>query len=207
MKRFLALTIAVMMIISGMALNVSANTTFSDVEDNALGEAINILAELELVLGNNGKFNGEDTLTRQEFALFVARIHSARPEWFVGSGAPTTFADDAEIALWAKTAVQYCYDNGIVNGIGGNRFGPERDVLMQEAVAMLVRSLGYTGLVYPFGELSVAAQVKDTARDLGDVALIGIGVDPELDIESKLFADGSFSPTDPLTRNAMAALL
>ena len=37
----------------------------------------------------------------------------------------TTFADDFEIANWAKTAVYKCADAKLVNGVGAGRFAPK----------------------------------------------------------------------------------
>jgi len=201
LKRFLALTIAIVMIVSGMALNVgAAPVVFSDIDDADLAEAMRVLTELGIVAGYpDGTFRGDETITREQFAVFTARIHSGRPDWFDGIAASTPFADNAEISEWARAAVLYCFDRGIVNGKGNNMFAPKDEVLLQEAIAMLVRSLGYTGLIYPFGELLKATEGGPGVR--GQVNLLGSNA--IFDVEE----GKTVRPADELTRNGMAKLL
>lgn len=46
---------------------------------------------------------------------------------------PDHFADDGEISGWAKDSVYFMAANGIINGVGGNRFAPKNTTSAQEA--------------------------------------------------------------------------
>ena len=92
-KKFLALVLAMLMVVSAAA-TVSA---FEDVaEDNLFAEAIADLTVLEIVNGYDGEtFGPEDAVTRQQFALMMAR-------------AITGITDDAE---WAQGGL-VAFDDG-----------------------------------------------------------------------------------------------
>jgi hypothetical protein len=189
------------MVVSGMAITVSAKP-FSDVDakTNAdLAYALNVLNDLGIVKGTgvdadgNQVFGGDDFVTRQQFALFTARIVSAIPDAFVADpNTPVTdFTDCTDPTYF--TAINYCAQNGIVNGIGGGLFNPTGNITLQEAVKMLVTALGYSGLSYPVGYLSQANNEN--------VALIG----PSVEVASFNFKD--IPATQTITRNQMAMLL
>ncbi|MCL2775255.1 MAG: S-layer homology domain-containing protein, partial [Oscillospiraceae bacterium] len=204
LKRFLALALVIVMVVSGMAMTVSAKP-FADVDATAsvanadLAHALNVLNDLGIVKGTgvdadgNQVFSGDQPVTRQQFALFVARITSATPEYFVSdpSVSVNDFTDVTDPTYF--TAINYCAQNGIVNGIGNGLFNPTGNITLQDAVKMLVTALGYTGLSYPVGYLSQANNV--------DVALIGAYV------ETSSFSFSGVAATQEITRNQMGMLL
>ena len=214
LKRFLALALAMIMIVTGMAMNVSAykatDVDVSDKDGQELAYAIDVLSGLGVIRGveeeldANGNvlsivFDGDRPVTRQEFALFTARIRTANPEWFkVGNTTPaeTIFPDVKDENFFA--AINDCITNGIINGYPDGTFKPTAIVTLEEAIKMLVSALGYTGLSYPMGYLAKAAEPK--------VALLG-----PYTLETGGFyldygKDG-LKPSDALTRNDMAKLL
>lgn len=197
LKRFLAMTLVMVMMIGALVTTTSAKF-FDDVEklkDSDLSAAIDLLSEMGIAKGvSEDSFDPESPVTRQQFALFVARIHSATPEFFVASTSKSDvppFEDVVDNTYFM--AVNYCYENQIVNGTveptaeKDGTFAPESGIILQDAVKMLVSALGYakTGLAYPVGYLA-------KAKDIG--LLDGFGLD-------KLAAN------DTVTRGNMAALL
>ena len=46
---------------------------------------------------------------------------------------PAPFADDGDISGWAKDSVYFMAANGIINGMGNNRFAPRNTTTEQEA--------------------------------------------------------------------------
>ena len=46
---------------------------------------------------------------------------------------PSPFVDDSDISAWAKDSVYFMVANGIINGIGDNRFAPRNTTTEQEA--------------------------------------------------------------------------
>ena len=46
---------------------------------------------------------------------------------------PALFADDADISDWAKDSVYFMAANGIINGVGNNKFAPKNVTSADEA--------------------------------------------------------------------------
>ena len=195
LKRFLALTLVIAMVVSGLVLNVSS-ASFPDidaVETPQLAEAADILSELAIILGfEDGTFGGDKNVTREQFALFTARIESAHPELFlVGDSANATkpkFDDVKDPTYWS--AITYCSSKKIIEGRSETEFDPGNVVTFQEAVTMLARALGYTDLLYPEGYLIKGMEAR--------VALYG---------EHAEFPMTGVLATQPLTRTQVLMLL
>ncbi|MCL1859279.1 MAG: S-layer homology domain-containing protein [Oscillospiraceae bacterium] len=198
LKRFLALVLVVVMAIGGMAMNVSAAPAndIEDIKDNpTLAYAIDILNQLGVVAGKSTNddgtivFDGTADVTRQQFALFTARISTALPELFLvdtGASVSKPFTDLTDKTYFP--AIDYCAKEGIVLGVGDGKFNPKANVTFQDAVTMLVRSLNYTGLVYPAGFLVKA----------NDIGLIG---------DNAIFPMNGIVGNTPINRYQMAMLL
>lgn len=162
LKRFLAMTLVVVMMIGALATTVSAKT-FGDVNDTKrvdLINAIDVLSELGIIRGyEDGDFGVDDTVERQQMAMFIARIKTASPEFFVdkASKLEAAFTDCIDATFWS--AIDYCFENYIIDGRGEGIFDPTAEVTLQEAIKMLVSALGYTGLQYPIGYLTQAKEI------------------------------------------------
>ena len=171
LKRFLAMTLVMVMMIGALAMSTSAKL-FDDVEalkDADLSAAIDLLSELGIAKGTTTEtFDPESNVTRQQFALFVARIHTATPEYFVSNESvkdEIPFGDLKDPTYFL--AIKHCYENNIINGKvaptedAKGTFDPEGEIMLQEAVTMLVRALGYDnqGLSYPVGFLAKAKEI------------------------------------------------
>ena len=59
------------------------------------------------------------------------------------SKATTGFADDADIPAWARAAVAAAAENGLVQGVGGNKFAPNQTATRAESVVVLLRALEF----------------------------------------------------------------
>ena len=46
---------------------------------------------------------------------------------------PAAFADDANISGWAKDSVYFMASNGIIGGVGNNKFAPKNTTTNEEA--------------------------------------------------------------------------
>lgn len=106
-----------------------------------------------------------------------------------------TFADMQQ--HWAKDEVETMASKLIVNGIGEERFAPERNVTRAEFTAMLVRGLGLTVHGYEDSYSDVAASDWFTEA-VGTAAHVGL-------IQG--YEDGTFGPDDTMTREQMAVML
>ena len=111
-------------------------SAFPDVDsDLYYSAAIAFCKEQNIIDGdNNGNFNAEDPITREEMAKILCQAKQLKvtiPE--------KTYADDAEIAEWAKGYVYACQEAGIMEGSGDN-FNPRDNATRAEGAAVLVRA-------------------------------------------------------------------
>ena len=83
--------------------------------------------------------NPEQPVTREQLAAMLYR--------YAGSPAVSGelgFDDADSISAWARDAVRWCVDNGILNGVGGNRMTPQDLAQRGQVAAMLMRFLQAT---------------------------------------------------------------
>nr|WP_283945898.1 InlB B-repeat-containing protein [Paenibacillus amylolyticus] len=85
---------------------------------------------------NEGAFRPNDAVTRAEMAVLVAGALQLKAI----TGTSSTFADDAQIPLWAKAAVAGMQKAGILNGKGLNTFAPSDKTTRAEAVKLLLNA-------------------------------------------------------------------
>ena len=81
----------------------------------------------------------EQPVTREQLAAMLYR--------YAGSPAVSGelgFDDTTVISIWAYDAVRWCVDNGILNGVGGNRMAPQDLARRGQVAAMLMRFLQAT---------------------------------------------------------------
>jgi len=115
--------------------------SFSDLadEEHWAKQAIAQAAALGIVSGYpDGSFRPEATITRAEMAVMIAKALGLPTDIDLG----TMFADDADIPVWAKSAVASLHQLGIVIGRGDNRFVPYGAATRAEAAIMLLRTAG-----------------------------------------------------------------
>ena len=131
---------------SSWELDVEKDHPFTDAtwEDTMLDEEIGVAYHLGFVKGSNTAgtlFSPKATLTRQEAAVMLGRVYTK-----LGGTIPavsnTSFADDGNVAGWAKSEVAFMSGKDIVKGVGDNKFAPTRTLSIQEAVIMANRMLG-----------------------------------------------------------------
>ena len=146
-----------------------------------------------------GNFNPDSPITRQEFAVLLARYLGSSQDH---SSVQLPFADTNEIASWALNGAKAMYSLGIIkgssDGSGKLYFNPTANVSRQEAVTMLGRltEKGYAQGALKFTDSSAiqswAAEYVSTLSEMG--ILTG-------------FNDGSFRPNGAMTRAQVATVL
>lgn len=161
LKKVIALVAVFAMLVSTVAFA----QTFSDVDaEHDYYEAIEMLSNLNILTGDDADgdgtmdFRAEDKITRAEVATIISRIQGINSAAQVA----TEFVD-VPSTHWASGYVAQAAGQGIVNGYGDGNFGPEDNVLYEQAIKMLVVTLGYTPFVeanggYPAGHLMAATR-------------------------------------------------
>ena len=144
LKKFLALVLAMIMVVSAAAV-VSAD--FTDVTaDNIYADAINDLAVKGIVKGTTDTtFGPTQDVERYQMALFMARALTGNTDNDADyQKGIVPFTDVTEYA----GAIEYNYVNGIINGwtdiTGKLVFAPKSGITYVQALKMAVCALGYT---------------------------------------------------------------
>ena len=83
---------------------------------------------------SNGKFGPNDALTRAQFAQIIYN-KEGRPQASGGKFTDVTTG-------WYADAVNWAASEGIVAGIGGGKFAPDRPITRQDLAVMLWRYAG-----------------------------------------------------------------
>jgi len=82
----------------------------------------------------DGRFGPENPITREQIIAVLWR-YSNFPEADAGED----FVDEADISEYARKAVDWSRANGIILGMGGNRFEPQRYVTRAQAAVIFQR--------------------------------------------------------------------
>lgn len=112
---------------------------FADVPADAwYAQAVEALAGIGAVNGvGGGCFAPEREITRAEFAALCARFAQQQ-------AAGAEFTDVSE-DHWAYSEIATAAAYGWIDGVGGGRFAPEREITRAEAAALVNRVLGRLG--------------------------------------------------------------
>ena len=172
--------------------------TYSDLDGVGCACAAVRLAEADIFRGEylagEYVFDPDTPITREEFLALCMKVAGARPLSGVRS---TGFADDADIAVWAKPYVGAALKSGVISGYssdGGAVFSPSRGISVLEAAVILNRSMLLTDAVSAWfaWDDSVPAWAMQSAANVASCGLLPYGC--------------SFSD-DALTRGQAAEML
>ena len=173
MKKLLALVLALVMTLS---LCVTSNAAY-DGEEYDYDEAVEVMSAIGVFQGDeNGKFNGKDVLTREQAAKIVTYMLLGKKsaDALVTIAAP--FAD-VEATRWSAGSIAYCYNEGILAGVGNGQFAPTAQLTGLAFAKMMLTALGYnaeneglTGANWSINAAKLALTIGLT-KGMDDVAL------------------------------------
>ncbi len=184
-SKFLALVLSVLMMVS--VFSFSADAAFTDVSasDEALSEAVSLLANLGITTGTSETtFGTNEAVTRQQMATFIYRLMKKGKAADTNAANTTSFTDLVD--PFYNYTISWASDLGIIKGTSTTTFNPTGKIKLQDAYVMLVRALGYEKdeeLVYPFGYIEKAEKIGlddnipakvtyDTTLTRGNVAIL-----------------------------------
>lgn len=144
MKKFIALTLAMLMLFSLAACGgetaaaAVADTGFSDVAANVwYADAVQYARDKGLMSGTSDTtFQPEGTMTRAMLATVLYRVAGSP------AGSPAARFDDVEAGTWYSDAVAWASAQGIVTGYGDGRFGTNDPVTREQIATILWRDQG-----------------------------------------------------------------
>ncbi|WP_201003993.1 S-layer homology domain-containing protein [Paenibacillus glycanilyticus] len=120
----------------------SGNGKFGDVQTSDwFASAVAAATGAGLINGyENGEFRPDQTISRDEMAVILARGLAFAGHKGDAAGAEA-FADQSDIPAWAAEATSQLAGLGVVNGKPGNAFDPEGEATRAESAVMMFRML------------------------------------------------------------------
>ena len=145
LKKILALALALVMTLSVMTV---ANAAFTDSKDiNATyAEAVDVLSGMGVFkgTGTGATFSPKQSITRAEVAAIIYRIVTGDvTDKQAGIYADYAKFNDVKSTAWYAGYVGYCSNANLIKGDGKGNFLPTATVTGYQALAMILRAMGY----------------------------------------------------------------
>ena len=169
MKKLLALTLSVLMLLS--AIPFAGAASFKDSADVAFTnvEAVDIMSDLKVFAGfPEGDFKPDDSLTRAQAAKILCCLTLGNLAADALAPAGPTFTD-VPAYHWANKYVEFCASQGIVAGVGSGQFDPNGKLTGLAFGKMLLVAVGEDGAQFT-GEAwseNVATKMHEKHLDYG----------------------------------------
>ncbi len=147
----LLLTLCFMMSLTGSAFASTGET-----------EIATLLSDLSIMQGYpDGQLRLQQPVTRAEFSKIAVSASPYKNQ--VASGMSISPFGDVSYSHWAAPYVKLAVANGLMTGYPDASFRPDQTVLLEEAVTVFLRLLGYTdedfGYSWPYGQLGLAENI------------------------------------------------
>lgn len=115
-------------------------SSFSDMNGySSYAGSVGLMTNLGIINGvGNNKFNPSGTVTRGEWITMLYRA--------AGSPAVYSSVSFTDVPSWCKDAVQWAVQNGITDGIGNNKFGPDMTLDRMQIVTFMYRFAKLQGM-------------------------------------------------------------
>lgn len=205
LKKLIAFAVSFALVFSAMAVGFAATTPFTDVKDDApYASAVARLVALDITKGvGDGKFGVDQPVTRAQMVTFVNRMLGYEGLAEMAKAEKSVFKDVPQ-NHWAVGHINLAYQMGIAKGVGDGKFDPNGQLTYAQALAFVLRALGYHDLSWPYGVLAKAQDIGLTAGInlaynqvmlRGDLALV---LDRALNTPMVKYVDGKETQGDKL---------
>ena len=163
LKKTLCVVLCLAMLVGLCAMGASA-IEFTDADEINYKEAVDLLTGIGVINGKPDgdalKFDPKGTLTRAEACKIITYLLG-----YEDISATSTF-DDVPAGKWFSGPIALCATEGIVNGVGNNKFNPNGTLTGSAWSKMLLCALGYNaeyeGMTGKSWEVGVAKTLKNT---------------------------------------------
>ena len=148
-----------------------------------------------------GRFVPNGDMTRAMFVTVLGRM--ARQMGLPVESRGVAPFEDLSLEAWYADYVAWAWEQGLVQGVSANRFGPQNPITRQEVAILFYRFIGHHSLQLPdapgaSATFSDADQIADWAYDaVWEAVRLGLITG---------FADGRLAPADTATRAQLATI-
>ncbi|MGI6361742.1 MAG: S-layer homology domain-containing protein [Bacillota bacterium] len=154
----LSLVIVMVMTLFSFGQAFAVNTAngevkFDDVKEGQwFYENIQSVAQKGIMVGYpNGLFGPKDTFTRAQAVQVLYNYAGAGQVVPATVGAQEAFTD-VDYTKWYGPAITWAYETQVTNGVGGDKFAPDRNMTREEMVRFLINFITkYEGITVPTG--------------------------------------------------------
>ena len=142
------------------SLTTSAFTLPEDVAGTRYEEPVQILAALDIMIGDDdGAFRLDDNIKRSEVAKMA--VHALGLEELAETAQGEAKFPDVAVSHWANGYINVATSQGLIIGDDNGNFRPDDSITYAEAMAIFVRAVGYEVMAedkggYPSGHVIVA---------------------------------------------------
>lgn len=181
---------------------------FTDVsERNSYYEAVSFVYQNELFKGTStDKFSPNTSMTRAMFVTVLGRLAGANVSRYSGKSSFSDVDKDPKNSAsnWYAPYVQWAVDNGIVEGYGDGKFGPNNKITHQQMYVIMYR---YTAFIAK-KSVNLPTGAYISAIDADDVADWALKETKFASENGYLVKNGSrIEPAEEATRAELATLL
>ncbi len=139
---------------------------FTDIENHWAKSSIDFVTEREIFQGmDENNFGPEISMTRGMFVTVIGRLY----ERSYGNITGNTVFSDVDPGAYYSGYVAWAHENGIIEGIGGDMFDPEREISHEQMAAIMFRFAKFLGKG-PQGNWMINVTYPDSA-DISDWAM------------------------------------
>jgi len=174
---------------------------FPDVVGHWAEDVIHDLARRGILTGyDDGNFKPDIGVTRQEIAVIMTRALALEKKAATAkyAKADSGFADDDVVADWGRGAINLMVEMGIYTGYDDDEFKPNKTILRQELIAVVMRYAAMT-------EAGLGTAYEDD-HEIHGYAQSFIAHASELGIVNG-YPDGTFKPLNNVTRAEAAKII
>lgn len=174
-KKVLALVLALATLLSFATIagaKVDTTEIYADAKDVKYVEAVDVLTAIGVLNGKGASYKPNDTLKRAEAAKIIAMFDNGDTDISKLYNPANTFVDVAK-DYWAVSYIAYCAKQGIISGVGNNKYAPESKLTGIQFLKMVLVTLGYDAKEEGLVGTSWKVNVLKLARAAGLTDVLG----------------------------------
>ena len=147
MRKLLSKTVQIVLLAAYILSVVCVNSFAADFPDMPRTHknfmAVDSLVDLGVIAGyDDGSFKPEREITRTEFCALMARTLGYDKNTYKADKLPFIDVPDG---YWGIDYISFCFELGLVNGMGNNEFWPAAKVTVEQATKMAVCAIEKEG--------------------------------------------------------------